>query len=292
MKNKRNVIVSVIIPTHNRSSLLVRTISSIQKQTIQNIEILVCDDGSTDDTQEIVSNLSDRDSRIRYIFCGANGRPAIPRNIGIKEAKGEWIAFCDDDDLWLPAKLESQLYMMKKHNVKASCTNAWRFTYDNGVTMQYFQNSKLKLYGFSDFLLVNPVICSSSIIHSSLIKHCYGFAEEESLKALEDYAFWLRIALYTKFLYIHEPLVMYLDTSSSSIRKEKNLAFEEQQKIVFDDFFRWRKNQSMIVKVFYLFSKIVFSITKFFDFFYLIFRRVLSLVYTIFCFLYKKIRRR
>ena len=78
-----NITFSVIIPTYNRIEILKKTIVSVQKQTIKNIEILVCDDGSTDKTCEIVTNISKKDSRVKYINCGHNGRPAIPRNKGI-----------------------------------------------------------------------------------------------------------------------------------------------------------------------------------------------------------------
>ena len=121
-------LISVIIPTYNRNESLKRCIQSVIFQTYQNFEILVMDDGSTDGTKEIVTDFND--PRIIYEWDDNWGGPAKPRNRGIKKSSGEFIAFLDSDDWWLPKKLEEsvvvlekgsdlvyhQLYMVKKTN--------------------------------------------------------------------------------------------------------------------------------------------------------------------------------
>ena len=103
----KSPLVSVVLTTYNRADLISETIESILSQTFRNFELIVVDDGSTDNTEEVVRSYNDE--RVHYIKTDNWGGPAKPRNIGIKKAKGEYIAFCDDDDLWLPNKLEVQL---------------------------------------------------------------------------------------------------------------------------------------------------------------------------------------
>ena len=244
MRDEKQMIkVSVIIPTHNREDILMRTIFSVQKQTERNTEILICDDGSTDRTKERVEKLCESDTRIRYIDCGHNGRPAIPRNIGIREAKGEWLAFLDDDDLWNPVKLEVQLHELEKSGLKACCTNAFLYEDGKNTGKRYFPGEEDRIYSFKDIIRVNPVICSSMMIHRSLIESCMGFAEGERLAAIEDYAFWYRICGYTDICYVGKALTGYLVTSSTSIRKSNALTFEEQQAIVEEDFAKWLEDK-------------------------------------------------
>ena len=111
--------ISVIIPTFNRGqTTLLAAINSALNQTYKPFEIIVCDDGSTDNTKNIL-DLNYISNQIRYIYCGKNGRPSIPRNIGIKKAKGNWIAFLDSEDIWLQNKLETQVNFVKINKLSA-----------------------------------------------------------------------------------------------------------------------------------------------------------------------------
>ena len=125
MQNKP--LVSVIIPTHNRASLVCDAVKSVLAQTYNNIEIIVVDDGSTDDTRSVVTALS---GNIKYILQEKQG-PGVARNRGIDEASGDWIAFLDSDDLWLPDKLSLQFKVLETFpQYKAVHTNF--FTTQNG----------------------------------------------------------------------------------------------------------------------------------------------------------------
>ena len=97
--------VSVVIPTYNSSQFIVETLESVFAQTYKDYEIIVVDDGSTDNTKEVLQPYT---SRIKYIYK-ENGGPASARNVGIKSAQGEYIAFLDSDDRWLPEKLEKHI---------------------------------------------------------------------------------------------------------------------------------------------------------------------------------------
>jgi len=103
--------VSIIIPTYNRAHLIERSIRSILNQTYEDFELLIVDDGSTDNTKEVVEGIVD--ARIRYISCATNGGAAKARNVGIAEAKYDYIAFQDSDDEWHPDKLEKQMKVME-----------------------------------------------------------------------------------------------------------------------------------------------------------------------------------
>lgn len=236
-------IVSVIIPTYNRFEFLIKTLESIQNQTLTDIEILVCDDGSTDETEKYVKRIQEQDKRVRYFNCGHYGRPSVPRNVGISNSYGEWLAFDDDDDIWLPEKLEVQLSLAKKNNVKAICSNA--FIVENGVNTgrKFFNTNKDSIYSFKDLIDINPVINSSMMIHRSLLVKCIGYPESEILRAIEDYAFWMRVACYTRIYFDADSLVGYLIFSDSSIRYQEMLSFEETKRIIDNDFNEWIKNQ-------------------------------------------------
>lgn len=100
--------VSVVVPVWNREGTIERAIRSALEQTQPPLEVIVCDDGSTDGTADILRRLAREDPRVRVISAGRSGGPAAPRNRGLGHAEGEWVAFLDSDDEWLPGKLQVQ----------------------------------------------------------------------------------------------------------------------------------------------------------------------------------------
>ena len=109
-------LVSVVIPTYNRSTWVIGAIESIRRQTFDNLEIIVVDDGATDDTAGRVTAQSAEDPRVSYLYQANRGVSAA-RNAGLARARGEFIAFLDSDDLWLPQKLARQLDLLEKPDV-------------------------------------------------------------------------------------------------------------------------------------------------------------------------------
>lgn len=211
--------ISVIIPTWNRAKTIKVAISSVLNQTLPPYEILICDDGSEDNTFSVVESF--KDDRIKYINCGRNGRPAIPRNIGIRESKGDWLAFLDSDDEWSPDKLASQMNRLSQSGNKACSTNADRIIPGKGSVgnLLDYRNDSIT---FRDIVKCNNVICSSMLISRSLIDVVGSFPEGKEFKAIEDYALWLKIATLTDIDYIDQPLVLYTDDAVTSIRGEVN----------------------------------------------------------------------
>ena len=105
-----NDLVSIIMPSYNTSRYIEDTINSVRQQSYKNWELIIVDDCSTDNTDEVVAKYND--NRIKYFKNDKNSGAAVSRNKALREAKGRWIAFLDSDDLWLPEKLEKQIHFM------------------------------------------------------------------------------------------------------------------------------------------------------------------------------------
>lgn len=202
--NSTNPKVSVIIPTYNAGQYIKDAIKSALNQTYKNIEIIVVDDGSIDDTGEVVKNYE-----IKYLRK-ANGGPASARNVGIKEARGEYIAFLDADDLWLPEKLQEQIDFAANNKSMGLVHSDVITKYSNGET-------KIKRKGKDNYcrnefynLFMGNFITNSSVLAPKRHFEVFGsFDESPDLIANEDYDMWLRIASKHDIAYINKPLVVY-----------------------------------------------------------------------------------
>jgi glycosyltransferase involved in cell wall biosynthesis len=199
--------VSVILPTHNRAHLVTGTIDSILKQAFQDFELIVVDDCSRDDTEKVIKAYTDE--RIRYFCHDSGGLVAVNRNYGMAQARGEYIAFCDDDDLWLPDKLERQLLEFDKDgNLSMVCANGVFFndTGDLGVIYKdkFWDDNSLT---FESILRHNPIITPSVIVKKDVIDDVGGMNTDPIFYSGEDYEFWLRISRKYKIRYLEIPLV-------------------------------------------------------------------------------------
>ena len=174
--------VSVIIPTHNRVDSCVRAIESALAQTLPPLEVIVCDDRSTDGTEATISALAADDERVRY-FRRTNGPrgPGATRNRALQEARGEVVAFLDDDDEWFAEKLERQVPVLTESGGLVG-SNAVRSSGGN-----YFTDSADRHILPAELLDHNPLILSSVIVGREQILACGAFSERESLIAIEDY---------------------------------------------------------------------------------------------------------
>ena len=231
--------VSVIIPTFNREKYLEKTINSVLLQTFPVLEILVCDDGSTDKSKEIVLNFSDE--RVKWIDGNHAGLPAAPRNRGILMSKGNWIAFLDSDDTWLSNKIEVQYKKIKQFRLDAVCSNAKRIIPGVINTSLYHNNIEKDFLTFKDILKSNKIICSSVVINKKIFKKTGIFNEHKKFKAIEDYALWLKVATHTNWTYLNDGLVEYIDDPVNSIRSD-GVTESKQRSIILVDYLFWNKN--------------------------------------------------
>lgn len=234
-------LVSVIIPTWNRADLIRDAIDSVLRQTYKNLEILICDDGSTDTTRQVVGSIDD--DRIRFIDGEHSGRPAVPRNRGIGACRGEWIAFLDSDDAWRGDKLEKQLQQARQSQLRAVCSNATRYIPGCGESGDFIYWNRPRIT-FNNLLAGNLIINSSAMFHASLVDKVLGFPEDPRMKAIEDYSLWLRVLTQTDFAFVSEPLVTYRDEPITSVRKKQINIFEAKKKVL-DNFSDWSKGRAV-----------------------------------------------
>jgi glycosyltransferase involved in cell wall biosynthesis len=203
--------VSVIIPTFNRSKLVVNAIQSVLCQTYRDYEIIVIDDGSTDDTAEVLKPYMDR---IRYVYQANLGASAA-QNRGVQLARGEWISILASDDLWLPTKLEAQLKALAflGKDFGACFTNCDYFG-NTDVIPSAFQQAGLHQelpFGpleepFKVILARHPAIyVQSLLVLRSLVECPNGF--DERIVVAEDTDLLFRLAFKTKFCFVNERLV-------------------------------------------------------------------------------------
>lgn len=205
--------VSVVIPTHNRCDLLPRAIRSVQEQTIKDLEIIVVSDGSTDSSDTIMEKIKKEDPRINYIsyYPGRNGNFA--RNTGIKAAKGEYIAFLDDDDEWFPTKLEEQLVVMESDaNIGLVYTGTHSIFVDDGLA---FDSKPIEHGDLSRRILMYNMVGSTTtvMVRRSVLEESGLF--DESLAAIQDYDLWVRICQIAKVGVVSKPLVHYYNYNST-----------------------------------------------------------------------------
>lgn len=207
--------VSVILPTYNRAAILKKAIESVLAQTYTEFELIIVDDGSTDQTAEMVHAI--RDTRIRYVYTELNRGAAAARNYGIVQASPEaaYIAFEDSDDLWHPDKLEKQMHEMEKHPEAGFCYH--KIAYDMGGGYQaILPDERLPLEKkqgeiYAQLLFENLVDCPSMLIRREVLEQVGNF--DEMLKALEDYDLALRLAKAAPAAFVNEVL---LDSSYST----------------------------------------------------------------------------
>lgn len=216
-------LVSVIIPTYNRADLITRVINNLFEQTHRNIEIIVVDDGSTDDTQ---ARLREYGERIR-IVTQANAGPAAARNRGIEISRGGIIAFQDSDDLWMPTKLERQVALLGRLGESVPCCvcNALLPSAERPAITS-FQNSLLHPTE-QEGLWLNPprvlmhrflLFNQTTAVRRGALEKVGGF--DETLRYMEDYDLALRLSLLGPFAFIAEPLVIYHRGSRGSLGQE------------------------------------------------------------------------
>lgn len=187
-------LVSVVMPSYNAASYISSTIESVLAQTYAEWELLIVDDCSKDSTRALVHRFEQQDRRIKLIPLEKNnGAPAAPRNIGIRTAGGEWIAFLDADDIWHPRKLEIQLEIMRQEGVFFSSTLSRNFIDEKLVFNQKIEPfPSFQKITFHMQRIKGRIANSSVICHKSLLLK-YPFNEDVRYKAVEDYHCWLRI---------------------------------------------------------------------------------------------------
>ena len=216
--------VSVVMPVYNGEEHISEAIESVLNQTYKNLELIIINDGSNDNTFNILCNYKKKDRRVSVIVNNrASGGPALPRNLGIRASNGRFIAFIDHDDVWHYKKLEIQLKFLtdlklpfissERINIK-SPQRALDFKDINLTTNKYLKIS-------ADQLLCNNLINTSSVVIDKKIIQKEEFNQESKYIAVEDYIMWVQ--LHTKFSHsakLEIPLIKYRLTNGSISRNK------------------------------------------------------------------------
>ncbi len=224
---KDNPLVSVIIPTYNRAQWLRRAMTSALEQTCRNFEIIVIDDGSTDNTIELVANMAS--TAVRYIGHDTNRGAAASRNTGISAARGEFIAFLDDDDEWLPSKLEKQLHKFSVSGAAVGVVYAGSSIVSarSGKTIHSFTSRHSREHTDVDFLRTVTFSTSVPLIRKSCFDEVGLF--DETLPGAQDKDMWIRLARRYEFEFIPEVLVRrYIHGEQITTNLKKKIEAKEK----------------------------------------------------------------
>ncbi|MFC1668274.1 glycosyltransferase [Chlamydiota bacterium] len=217
--------VSVIIPVYNKAKYISFALQSVLNQTVKDIEIIVIDDGSTDNLKEVIKPYL---SRITF-YEQKNQGASTARNKGIEFAKGDFICLLDADDIWLPNKIEKQLDVFRLY---PDCG----LVYSNGIvidengeeTGSIIHNSRFRGYNgliFRKLLMKNVIPTLSVVIKKKFIVNSLLF--DSKYKASQDYDFWLRLAKKCEFYYINEVLFKYRITKDGITAKYNEIMYQD-----------------------------------------------------------------
>lgn len=215
--------VSIIIPAYNCASYLAETVKSAQQQTYPHFEIIIVNDGSTDNTLEVAQHLAQSDARIK-VLSHSNSKQGKTRNAGVAAASGHYIAFLDGDDLWLPNKLELQIATLDEWSVDLVFSDGFICLNNNlklrehtfQITQKIFDRNDLELFYLQNQVPTSTVLCTKAAFDKS-----GGFDEELEVQNCEDYLLWVRMLdKGCRFYGLDENLILYRvhPTSSTATR--------------------------------------------------------------------------
>ncbi len=197
-----NELVSIITPSYNTAGFIEETVKSVLSQTYTDWEMLIVDDCSTDNTDEVVAPYLS-DPRIRYLKNEKNSGAAVSRNYALREAKGKWIAFLDSDDLWTPDKLTKQIEFMKENGYAFSYTNYIEIGEDsvpNGKSVT--GPKKITKHGMYNY-------CWPGCLTVMYDAETVGLIQIEDIKKNNDYAMWLKACKKATCHLLNETLASY-----------------------------------------------------------------------------------
>jgi glycosyltransferase involved in cell wall biosynthesis len=216
-----NALVSVVIPVYNGAEYLKATVNTILEQDYDNVEILLINDGSKDNSEQLINSLVEKHSSIKG-FHKQNGGVAAARNYGIERASGDLVAFCDQDDFWLPTKLSKQVPLFENPKVGVVyCGSIADYQYLNKQVKTNFESK----YGgdvFEELIKANMFTCCAVVSRKSLLLKEEAFDDDRKLMGVDDWLAWLKLSLVCEFDFVEEHLAIHVfhgDNYSSNEEK-------------------------------------------------------------------------
>jgi teichuronic acid biosynthesis glycosyltransferase TuaG len=220
-------LVSVIMPAYNASNYIEEAIASVVVQTYVDWELIIVDDGSTDTTAEKVQTWLEKESRIQYYYQD-NGKQGKARNLGISKSKGEYLAFLDADDLWMPEKLEIQIEQIKQNNIDLVFSDSYRFV--NKEVMDVSRRMNVKTTFFSGkkalqlFLEANRIPILTVLVKKEKVEAVGCFSESMDIQNAEDYHLWLKLLISNAKFYSFDAVLAKYRLHNNSVTAQDKLA--------------------------------------------------------------------
>lgn len=203
-------LVTIIMPSYNTASLIRNSIKSVQAQSYSNWELIIVDDCSTDNTDQVVKPFL-ADGRIRYLKNEKNSGAAVSRNRALREARGRWIAFLDSDDLWVPDKLKKQIHFMEENGYHFSYTNYAEIdTEDHRSVITVTGPKKITKIGMYNY-------CWPGCLTVMYDKDVVGLIQIADIKKNNDYAMWLKVCQKDDCYLLDEELALYRRGRAGSV---------------------------------------------------------------------------
>ena len=248
MPNKKQI-VSIILPTYNRAHLIEESIKSVLRQSFQDFELLIIDDGSTDNTEEVVRNIDD--PRIKYIKCSENRGASTARNIGINYSKGEYIAFQDSDDEWYSNKLQMHIDAFKNSSLDIGVVYTGFYRIKDGKKVYIPESWVTKMEGdiHQELLKENFISTQSALVRIECFKVVGLF--DEDLPRFQDWDLFIRLSKDFQFKYIDKASFNQYFTSVSISSDQQALC--KALEIIFNKY----KNELKKNKLYAQFSYII-----------------------------------
>ena len=219
-----NVLVSIITPAYNSAKFIAETIQSVQNQTYENWEMIIVDDGSSDETLAIVQAFIDEDKRIQCYKLEQNSGPAVARNFAIEKAKGAFMTFIDADDIWFPNFIENSIKTIEKTGVSfvfSSCKRSnenLEFVYSDFIVPQKVT--------YTDILKSNSISCLTAFVDIKTLGKKYM----PLIRKRQDMGLWLNYLKVIPFAYgIQETQAIYRIRENSLSRKKSDLIYYQWQ---------------------------------------------------------------
>ncbi len=244
-----NDLVSIIMPSFNTEKYIGESIKSVLNQTYTNWELLIVDDCSTDDSENVIKKfLSDR--RIKYFRLEKNSGAAYCRNMALRKARGRWIAFLDSDDLWISRKLEKQIQFMEENDYSFTCTD-YRIQL-NGQWLPYIYTSpdiitKRKLYNYCYFSTITVMYDQKKV----------GLVQIKNIRKNNDYALWLKVIEQAECYRMPECMSLY-------IKHDGSISSEKKWKLIKYHYILWHEacDKNIIFSILLTINNIVWGIIK------------------------------
>ena len=240
--------VSVIIPTYNAPKYLVCAVDSVLNQTYKDYEIIIVDDGSDQLTREEICPYMEQFSNIRYLYQDNKG-PAAARNKGIEASSGEYIAFLDHDDIWLPNKLEVQMKLFNEGPSVGLVYCRFKYLYEDSGIIKEDYREYCSGQVLDRFLSKNYIPTTSLVIAR---RECFSTLGglDESLRIVDDYDFYIRVAQRYEFAYSDECLVIWrrhADSMSLAAIEMAENTIKMRQRLLFSDSLTSREKRTVRV---------------------------------------------